>query len=204
MRRQSRVLSGAGQSAWGREARRGAGRPVSRQSSVALALLLLIGEFWGGTGAVQAAGPRVSGMLGGHPWSWGWNLGGQLGTGTRTDSTGPGAVRGLGAVTVVAAGTLHSLALTADGRVWAWGGNTDGQLGSGVSRRGSALPLRVSGLTHIAAIATGSLHNLALGADGAVWTWGSNAAEELGAVAVCAAPDKETCRGDTPAPHQPA
>lgn len=38
---------------------------------------------------------------------------------------------GLSGVVAIAAGSTHSLALTADGRVWAWGYNRDGQLGNG-------------------------------------------------------------------------
>ena len=45
-------------------------------------------------------------------------------------------------VTAVAAGELHSLAVTSTGAVLAWGGNNFGQLGDG-SYEGSDVPVRV-------------------------------------------------------------
>jgi alpha-tubulin suppressor-like RCC1 family protein len=45
-------------------------------------------------------------------------------------------------VTAVAAGELHSLAVTSTGTVLAWGGNNFGQLGDG-SYKGSDVPVKV-------------------------------------------------------------
>jgi hypothetical protein len=64
--------------------------------------------------------------------AWGRNDFGQLGNGTTTDSNTPVAVTGLeGAVTAIAAGWGHSVALLANGTVNSWGKNVSGQLGSG-------------------------------------------------------------------------
>jgi alpha-tubulin suppressor-like RCC1 family protein len=80
----------------------------------------------------------------------------------------------------VAAGGAHTLARSADGGgVWAWGDNSRGQLGT-PSPVASALPLRVSGLPHVNAIAAGATHSLALGDDGSVWAWGDNSHGALG------------------------
>ena len=48
---------------------------------------------------------------GGVLWSWGWNLGGQLGDGTLTDRTAPVAVPGLTGARAVTAGLAHDLVI---------------------------------------------------------------------------------------------
>ncbi|HLK65391.1 MAG TPA: protein kinase [Bryobacteraceae bacterium] len=52
----------------------------------------------------------------GTVWAWGYNASGQLGNGTTTNSNLPVLVPGLEGVVAVAAGGLHSLALTVAGR----------------------------------------------------------------------------------------
>jgi alpha-tubulin suppressor-like RCC1 family protein len=61
----------------------------------------------------------------------------------------------------------------------AWGLNNDGQLGNG-STESSAVPVEVSGLQGVTAIAGGSHHSLALLADGTVMAWGENFYGQLG------------------------
>ena len=63
---------------------------------------------------------------------------------------------GLADVTQVAAGTVHSLALKADGSVAAWGYNSDGQCD---------VPAGLAGVTQVDG---GDGHSLALKADGSV------------------------------------
>ena len=105
---------------------------------------------------------------------------GQLGGGGTASSPVPLGVSLTPAVTAVAAGCYHSLALTADGAVWAWGLNDDGQLGDG-SHAGRALPGRVGGLPgHVVGIAAGCHHSLALTSNGEVWAWGESGQGELG------------------------
>jgi alpha-tubulin suppressor-like RCC1 family protein len=73
------------------------------------------------------------------------------------------------------------LALRLDGSVWAWGANTSGQLGNGAQGTSPVpLPVRVTGLPAIKAIAAGGSHSLALGVNGQVWAWGLNSAGQLG------------------------
>jgi uncharacterized repeat protein (TIGR01451 family) len=79
--------------------------------------------------------------------------------------------------------TLHLLAGTAaaqsSGTVCAWGLNDYGQLGIG-NYNNSTLPVPISGLSGIIALAAGSVHSLALKSDGTVWAWGENSFGQLG------------------------
>ncbi|MEA2901439.1 MAG: hypothetical protein QOH36_1326 [Actinomycetota bacterium] len=110
--------------------------------------------------------------------AWGWNLTGELGTGS------PIAVQDRSPVVIpdtvaVAAGYFHSLALRPDGTVWAWGWNYFGQLGDG-SKVDHSKPAPVPGLTGVVAIAAGAYHSLAITADGTLWAWGLNHVGQLG------------------------
>jgi alpha-tubulin suppressor-like RCC1 family protein len=79
----------------------------------------------------------------------------------------------------VAAGTMHSLMLRADGTVSAWGWNFRGQLGDGTTTN-RILAVDVGGLSDVIAIAAGGFHSMALMRDGTVWTWGYNSLGQLG------------------------
>lgn len=68
----------------------------------------------------------------------------------------------------VAGGGSHSLLVNSDGSVSAWGANEYGQLGDGTTID-SVVPVRVSNLTGVTAIAAGWYHNLAVKGDGMVW-----------------------------------
>src|SRR5947207_12458875 len=74
---------------------------------------------------------------------------------------------------------LHSLALCSDSTVTAWGYNDYGQLGNGNTNT-TIVPVQVSVLSGITAIAGGANHSLALKNDGTVWAWGWNLNGQLG------------------------
>lgn len=114
-------------------------------------------------------------------WTWGSNVWGQLGDGTNITNTSPVQVTGLNQVIAISGGQAgyHSLALKSDGTVWTWGKNTEGQLGNGTMNN-SNIPVQVSNLSNIIAIAGGEYHSLALRADGTVWAWGRNSNGQLG------------------------
>lgn len=125
--------------------------------------------------------------------AWGGNAHGQLGTGSAEDRRTPAPVKGvrgesdvLSGMIAMAAGSRHSLALSADGTVFAWGCNLHGQLGVGGRDDTVAdVPVAVAagaefGQSEIVALSAGHHHSAALSRDGSVWTWGGNRDGQLG------------------------
>jgi alpha-tubulin suppressor-like RCC1 family protein len=171
----------------------------ARWRALALVLATLVAAFTMATAGASVGGAFVgslttrlaapalatsSGVL-----AWGGGGAGQLGNSTTRSSNTPVAVSGLSGVTSVAGGGEHSLALRGDGTVVAWGSNQDGQLGDGSStgpeecefrKPCSDIPVPVSGLDGVTAIAAGSEHSLALLSNGTVMAWGNNGSGELG------------------------
>lgn len=145
-----------------------------------------IGVGFGDSIAVDGDGTvQVSGL----------NANGQLGNNTTTASAAPVTTQGLAQIVAVAttgngptstSGCFTNYALAGDGNVYAWGSGTNGALGNGATTD-ATLPVKVSGLPPIIAIAAGGCHALALDHTGAVWAWGSNAAGQLGNTAAATA-----------------
>lgn len=112
-----------------------------------------------------------------------WGDGNWLGDpGASADRTTPGPVPGLAGVVSVAAGSLHSLALTAAGEVWGWGYNGFGALGDGLGGAGVtvSVPKKITTIANVVAIAAGNEHSVFLKSDGTVWTAGANGLGQLG------------------------
>ena len=85
----------------------------------------------------------------------------------------------------VACGSLHTCALTSEGKVWCWGGNNQGKLGNGVSGNSQSketYPVAVrdssgavgSTLSGVIQISTGKSSSCALKSDGTVYCWGGS------------------------------
>ncbi len=82
----------------------------------------------------------------------------------------------------VAAGAMHSLALTDCGDIWGWGQPLT-SFGSSVDTNLYArqrMPCRVEGAANVVRIAAGAFHNLALTATGHVLAWGNSDYGQLG------------------------
>ncbi len=135
------------------------------------------------TAVAAGGGHNLAVTSTGAVFAWGLNDEGQLGNGGTGSSDVPVNVslpEGT-KVTEVAAGSLHSLALTSTGAVWAWGYNANGELGN-ASTVNSDVPVKVKvpAGTRVTAIAAGGYFSLALTSTGAVLAWGYNTDGELG------------------------
>ena len=114
----------------------------------------------------------------------GFNYDGLLGVGGTEIRLVPTLVTGqLQGKTAVyaAAGSFHTLCITADGSLFAWGGNSRGQLGVG-DKGDRRVPTLVTGLqgNQVVHVAAGSNHTICTTADGYVFTWGSGDCGQLG------------------------
>jgi alpha-tubulin suppressor-like RCC1 family protein len=117
---------------------------------------------------------------------------GQLGDGSGADASGPVEVLELSDALSVTAGADHACGLRATGEVECWGRNDHGQLGDGVevhetcehgslgSLDCSSLPVPVTGLDDVVALAAGGHHTCAARGDGQILCWGLNDQGQLG------------------------
>ena len=134
--------------------------------------------------AISAGGGfAVAAQSDGSVWAWGANLNGELGNGlTVAYFDSPVRVSNISSAVAVASGQNHTLALLADGSVWAWGGNVYGQLGNGTTNSAQRIPVQVSGLNNVIAVAAAQGYSMALKSDGTIWAWGQ-VGPHLGVVA---------------------
>lgn len=110
----------------------------------------------------------------GTVWAWGPNWNGQLGNGTNINSNIPVQVTGLTGVISISGSNYSSFALKNDGTVWVWG-NNDGLFGNGTTTTpwDSNIPILITSISGVAAIASAGYQAIALRTDGTVWAWGA-------------------------------
>lgn len=122
----------------------------------------------------------------GKVYSWGLNSSGQLGDGSTNEDWNPDEVTTSGAlsgktVTRIAACDGISFAVTSDGQLVTWGKTQPASFT--VTPTKQTTPVRVMGslaTKSVVAVACGTLHSLALTADGEIHAWGINHAGQLG------------------------
>jgi alpha-tubulin suppressor-like RCC1 family protein len=74
---------------------------------------------------------------------------------------------------VIAAGSLHSVAIKTDGSLWAWGFNGYGNVGNGTFEI-VRTPTRIGTDSDWVSVSCGNRHTIARKADGRLFSWGDN------------------------------
>jgi len=138
--------------------------------------------------AAIAAGADVSFALTARRmvYAWGENSAGQLGRGTATTadiSTPAGLMLD---VVGASASDVHSLLAMADGTVQGTGANASGEVGDGTTTARTVYTVATVASTVTAVGAGGNAHSVALRADGQLYSWGNNAAKQLGNASISA------------------
>jgi alpha-tubulin suppressor-like RCC1 family protein len=119
----------------------------------------------------------------GTAWCWGEDVDGQLGDGAggwTLAQLEPVQASGLGGVTALSAGLLHTCAAQSGGTLECWGGNNAGQLGLGSGVWEQTTPLPVPDVSDVVAVTAGGYHTCALLVGGDVDCWGNDTFGELG------------------------
>jgi alpha-tubulin suppressor-like RCC1 family protein len=115
----------------------------------------------------------------GQAWGWGNNFTGQLGDGTRTDTTSPVQVIGNHSFQKLYQGEYNTYALKSDGSLWSWGSGDTGSLGDGTNTDKSS-PVQVVGNHSFTSFTAGQYTAYGLKSNGEVWSWGINDSGQLG------------------------
>lgn len=116
-------------------------------------------------------------------YCWGANSEGQVGDGTVTSRQYPRpvAITSDSSFGVIAAGSMHTCAVTVFGTALCWGTNTLGQLGDGTTtQRLSPVAVASPGGVRYTNIDVGRNHSCGTVPSGAIYCWGSNSSLQLG------------------------
>eukprot|EP01103_Thecamoeba_quadrilineata_P010720 TRINITY_DN2394_c0_g1_i1.p1 TRINITY_DN2394_c0_g1~~TRINITY_DN2394_c0_g1_i1.p1 ORF type:complete len:508 (-),score=70.63 TRINITY_DN2394_c0_g1_i1:164-1687(-) len=124
----------------------------------------------------------------GECYAWGVNDFGQLGLSNTKPAFVPQRLKVFKkkVVTMVSAGSKHSLAVTQDGKCYAWGKNKRGELGLATYQLSVLTPNHIvffnSGQSpsRVVCISAGGFHSMAVTQAGECYTWGSNRYGQLG------------------------
>lgn len=143
-----------------------------------------LGEIYNWTKVAVGQSHMVAIRTDGSAWAWGSGTSGQLGNLTTVGRSSPISIAGGSTIAwkEVAAGSNYSAGVKVDGSLWTWGQNASVQLGTGEATTASrSSPITVfGGGTTWKTVACGYSHTAAVKTDGTLWTWGANAAGQLG------------------------
>lgn len=156
------------------------GRVGNGQNATALQPVLVSGVNT--YSAIEAGATHSCAItVGSRLFCWGSNVEGQVGVGSVTASFNtPQAVQPAQTWLSVAAGGLHTCAVTTAQGVLCFGGNVHGQLGTG-GAVGSNVPVAVAtGGMLFNSVVAGDAHTCALRTTGAAFCWGRNNAGQVG------------------------
>lgn len=127
----------------------------------------------------------------GAAYCWGYNLQGQLGTGSLTGpvqcspgtpcSTSPVAVTGGLVFSAVSGGTYSTCGVTTTGAAYCWGNDLFGQLGNGtITNTNTPTPVAVAGGLSFTAVSAGIVSACGIATTSAAYCWGDNRYGQLG------------------------
>jgi alpha-tubulin suppressor-like RCC1 family protein len=113
----------------------------------------------------------------GNVYAWGLDMFGGLGDDAAlVDQSAPVMVAAPPGVSFVAisAGAMHSVALASDGTAYAWGRDDGGQLGDdpAFANQPTPRPVAMPPGVSVISLSAGLEHTLAVGSDGATYSWG--------------------------------
>lgn len=146
--------------------------PVAAASGITTAV-----SVSGGTGQTCA-------VLANHTvMCWGFNLTGQLGNGTTTNSLTPVPVSGITTAVAVSTHSYITCARLSDGGVQCWGAGYNGSLGNGMYAD-SAVPVTVTGMSTATDLSVGEYSVCAVSSLGKMQCWGNNEYNTLGSASV--------------------
>lgn len=119
-------------------------------------------------------------------YGWGENSAGQLGRGAAFTSDLPTPAGLALDVVGASAADAHALLAKADGTVVGAGANASGEVGDATTTARNQYTAASVVTTAVAVTAGGKAHSLALRADGQLYSWGDNAAKQLGIASLAA------------------
>ncbi len=170
--------------AWGANAgaELGAGLRTPVQLTPITAAALPAGVTW----AMSTYSSGAAILADGSVETWGDNVNGQLGDGTRINKYNPVRAHIATPVAQLALAGAHALALLQTGRIATWGSNTFGTLGNGTTGagkedgHGSPVPLVIALPAAAVSVATGGAACFAIDSNGVAYSWGENKTGQLG------------------------